>query len=171
MTREELASKLDHLDPGATLTVEAILAALFGDGRLSKEALAMIEAFALDHRCTFSVEHGRGTPTFEKDDMLAIAEYFSHKPWPDLGQPRSPKDIAERALTAEHSVGCTGCHLDRFQGDGTVPRLAGQGRDYLAQTMIDFRTRARGNNPGMSDLMIAAPEDDLAALAQYLAGL
>ena len=109
--------------------------------------------------------------TFEKDDMLAIAEYFSHKPWPDLGQPRSPKDIAERALTAEHSVGCTGCHLDRFQGDGTVPRLAGQGRDYLAQTMIDFRTRARGNNPGMSDLMIAAPEDDLAALAQYLAGL
>jgi len=69
MTREELASKLDHLDPGATLSVtEAVLAALFGDGRLSKEALAMIEAFALDHRCTFSVE--RGTPTFEKDDIF-----------------------------------------------------------------------------------------------------
>jgi cytochrome c553 len=108
---------------------------------------------------------------FEKDDMLAIAEYFAKKPWPDLNQPRSPKDVAERALTAEHSVGCTGCHLDRFQGDGTVPRLAGQGRDYLASTMADFRTRARGNNPGMSDLMIATPENDLAALAQYLAGL
>jgi cytochrome c553 len=108
---------------------------------------------------------------FEKDDMLAIAEYFAKKPWPDLNQPRSPRDVAERALTAEHSVGCTGCHLDRFQGDGTVPRLAGQGRDYLARTMADFRTRARGNNPGMSDLMIATPEDDLAALAQYLAGL
>ena len=107
----------------------------------------------------------------EKDDMLAIAEYFANKPWPDLNQPRSPKDVAERALTAEHSVGCTGCHLDRFQGDGTVPRLAGQGRDYLASTMADFRTRARGNNPGMSDLMIATPENDLAALAQYLAGL
>src|SRR4051794_29003103 len=40
MTREELASKLDHLDPGATLSVpEAVLAVLFGDGRLSKEAL------------------------------------------------------------------------------------------------------------------------------------
>src|SRR4051794_22074783 len=59
MTREELASKLDHLDPGATLSVpEAALAALFGEGRLSKEAVAMIEAFALEHRCTFSVEHG-----------------------------------------------------------------------------------------------------------------
>jgi len=69
MTREELASKLDHLDPGATLKVtESVLSPLFGDGRLSKEALAMIEAFALDHRCTFSVE--QGTPTFEKDDIF-----------------------------------------------------------------------------------------------------
>ena len=108
---------------------------------------------------------------FEKDDMMAIAEYFSNKPWPDLGQPRAPKDVAQRARTADGSVGCTGCHLDHFQGDSTVPRLAGQGRDYLAKTMADFRTRTRGNNPGMSDLMIATSTDDLAALAEYLAGL
>lgn len=108
---------------------------------------------------------------FERNDMLAIAEYFSRKPWPDLGQPRAPKDVAQRAQTASGSIGCTGCHLEQFQGDSTVPRLAGQGRDYLAQTMNDFRTRARGNNPGMSDLMIATAPDDLAALAQYLAGL
>jgi len=108
---------------------------------------------------------------FERNDMLAIAEYFSKKPWPDLGQPRAPKDVAQRARTANSSIGCTGCHLDQFQGDSTVPRLAGQGRDYLAQTMADFRTRARGNNPGMSDLMIAIPADDLPALAEYLAGL
>ena len=108
---------------------------------------------------------------FERNDMLAIAEYFSKKPWPDLGQPRAPKDVARRAQTANSSVGCTGCHLEQFQGDSTIPRLAGQGRGYLAQTMNDFRTRARGNNPGMSDLMIATAPDDLAALAQYLAGL
>jgi len=108
---------------------------------------------------------------FDRNDMLAIADYFSKKPWPDLGQPRAPKDVAQRAQTANSSIGCTGCHLEQFQGDSTIPRLAGQGRDYLAQTMTDFRTRARGNNPGMSDLMIATPADDLPALAQYLAGL
>jgi len=108
---------------------------------------------------------------FERDDMLAIAEYFSKKPWPDLGQPRPSKDVSQRALTANSSIGCTGCHLDHFQGDSTVPRLAGQGRDYLAKTMADFRTRARGNNPGMSDLMIATAPEDLTALAEYLAGL
>ena len=46
--------------------------------------------------------------TFERDDMLAIAEYFSQKPWPDLGQPRAPKDVAEKAISASRSVGCTG---------------------------------------------------------------
>jgi cytochrome c553 len=52
-----------------------------------------------------------------------------------------------------------------------VPRLAGQGREYLTKTMADFRTGARGNNPGMSDLMLASSPEDLAALAEYLAGL
>jgi cytochrome c553 len=108
--------------------------------------------------------------SFEKQDMLAIAEYFAQKPWPDLGQPRSPKDVAQRALSAEHSVGCTSCHLDQFQGSGTTPRLAGQSREYLAKTMADFRSRARGNNPGMTDLMLATSPDDLAAVAEYLAG-
>ena len=109
--------------------------------------------------------------SFEKKDMLAIAEYFAQKPWPNLGQPRPPKDVAQRALSAEHSVGCTSCHLEQFQGAGTVPRLAGQSREYLARTIADFRSRARGNNPGMTDLMRATPPDDLAALAEYLAGL
>ena len=109
--------------------------------------------------------------SMERDDMLAIAEYFSKKPWPDLGQPRASKEISNRALSANVSIGCTGCHFDHFQGDGTVPRLAGQSREYLTRSIADFRTRARGNNPGMSDLMIATAPDDLAALEEYLAGL
>jgi cytochrome c553 len=109
--------------------------------------------------------------SMERADMLAIAEYFSKKPWPDLGQPRAPKEVANRALRANASVGCTGCHLDQFQGDGTVPRLAGVSREYLTKTISDFRSRARGNNPGMSDLMLATAPDDLAALTEYLAGL
>jgi cytochrome c553 len=37
--------------------------------------------------------------------------------------------------------------------------------------MTDFRTGARANNPGMTDLMKAISEPDIAALATYLAGL
>lgn len=106
-----------------------------------------------------------------KEDMKALASYFAAKPWPDLQQPSAPKDVAAKAIAANVSVGCTGCHLGEYQGDSTVPRLAGQQQDYLDKTMKDFRARTRGNNPGMSDLMNAAVADDLTALAQYTAGL
>jgi hypothetical protein len=41
----------------------------------------------------------------------------------------------------------------------------------MTKTINDFRSRARGNNPGMSDLMLATAPEDLAALTEYLAGL
>jgi cytochrome c553 len=107
----------------------------------------------------------------ERDDMLALALYFSQKAWPNLHQSPAPETVAAQATRANGSVGCTGCHQAGYQGEGSQPRLAGQSADYLLKSMMDFRTRSRGNNPGMSALMSATSEDDLKALAQYLAGL
>jgi cytochrome c553 len=109
--------------------------------------------------------------TLERDDMMALALYFSQKRWPDLQQSQAPADIAAHATRTNASVGCTGCHQGSYQGEGTQPRLAGQSKEYMQQTMLDFRTRKRGNNPGMTDLMLAVSDDDIAALAQYMAGL
>lgn len=111
------------------------------------------------------------TETLEREDFLALAALFSQRAWPDLRQPAAPQAVAAQAIRTNIAIGCTGCHLDHYQGDGTVPRLAGQSEDYLAHTLADFRARTRGNNPGMSDLMNAASEQDLAAMAKYLAGL
>jgi len=107
----------------------------------------------------------------EREDLMPLAEYFSKKKWPSLGQPPAPADVAVRAQRANGSVGCTGCHQASYLGEGTQPRLAGQRKEYLLQSTLDFRTQKRGNNPGMSDLMKATSEDDLKALAEYLAGL
>lgn len=107
----------------------------------------------------------------EKDDQLALAAYFSKQKWPNLGQPSAPDAVATKARSAISSVGCIGCHLDHFQGDGTTARLAGQWQEYLQATMLAFRDNSRGNNPGMSDLMKATATADIAALSQYLAGL
>jgi cytochrome c553 len=109
--------------------------------------------------------------TLERDDMLALALYFSQKPWPNLQQPAAPADVTARATRANIAIGCTGCHQGQYQGEGTQPRLAGQTREYLQQSMLDFRNRTRGNNPGMTDLMLAISENDIAACAEYLAGL
>lgn len=109
--------------------------------------------------------------TLEKEDMLALAAYFKKLKWPNLQQPSAPADVAKKAETAAASIGCRGCHLEHFQGDGTTARLAGQSQEYLQATMMAFRDGSRGNNPGMSDLMKATAPDDIAALSQYLAGL
>ena len=60
--------------------------------------------------------------TLDKEDMLALAAYFSKLEWPNLQQPSAPKDVATKALSASASVGCPGCHLEYYQGDGTTAR-------------------------------------------------
>jgi cytochrome c553 len=106
----------------------------------------------------------------ERDEMMALAEYFSKQRWPNLAQPAATAEETAIALRANAAIGCTGCHLGEYQGDGTQPRIAGQSKEYMARTMLDFRTRARANNPGMSDLMRAISEAEIAAMAAYLAG-
>ena len=107
----------------------------------------------------------------DPNDINAFAAYFSKLKWPNLQQPPAPADVAAKAQATAASVGCPGCHLAYFQGDGTTARLAGQNHDYLLKTMNDFRDKTRGNNPGMSDLMKATSPEDIGALAQYLAAL
>ncbi|HEY8247430.1 MAG TPA: c-type cytochrome [Hyphomicrobium sp.] len=106
-----------------------------------------------------------------KDDMKALAAYFTKLAWPNLQQPSAAKDVSTKALTAVGSIGCPSCHLDQLQGDGTTARLAGQQSAYLKQTMLAFRDGSRGNNPGMSDLMKAISPVDIDAISQYAAGM
>jgi len=107
----------------------------------------------------------------ERQDMYDLAAYFTKKKWPNLGQPSAASEVAVKADSAASSIGCRGCHLEHFQGDGTTARLAGQWQEYLLSQMLAFRDGSRGNNPGMSDLMKATPEDDFEPLSKYLAGL
>lgn len=109
--------------------------------------------------------------SLERADMMALAQYFSQKPWPDQQQPRADREVAARAQTAINAIVCTSCHQSGFLGDSTQPRLAGQTKDYLQKSMLDFRNRTRDNNPGMTDLMLAISEQDIADIAAYLAGL
>ena len=105
-----------------------------------------------------------------KQEMMAFAEHFAKKPWPKIGYRSTPEAdrIAQRAAVGG---ACTECHLGGYVGDSTVPRAAGQVVTYLEKTMLDFKTKARGNNPAKSTLMATFPDEEIRALAKYLAGL
>ncbi len=106
-----------------------------------------------------------------KEDALALAELFAAKPWPNTGAAAASKAEADTARIAIKAIGCPSCHLEPFKGTFSVPRLAGQQRDYLLKTMTEFRSRARATNPDMSDWMNAVTPEQISALAAYLAGL
>jgi len=108
--------------------------------------------------------------SLEKEDMRDLAAYFAAKSWPGLNQPAASDDDTALAKVANASIGCTGCHLAEYQGTGTAPRLAGQSKEYLTNTLDAFRSNARANNPGMTSLAQATPAASLAAVEAYLAG-
>jgi cytochrome c553 len=107
----------------------------------------------------------------EQSDLMPLAQYFSKKTWPNLQQPKPPAAVAAVAERFNASVVCTSCHQQGFLGASTQPRLAGQERAYLEKTMLDFRTGARGNNPGMTAFVKGLTEQEIAALAAWLAAM
>ena len=62
--------------------------------------------------------------SLSKEDAQALAAYFAGKPWPSTAAPSASKADEAAAMTAIKSVVCGGCHLEQFQGDSSIPRLA-----------------------------------------------
>ena len=105
-----------------------------------------------------------------QEEMAALAEHFSQKPWPKLNQPRASEAETKRAQAAIVTGQCVACHGILGMGDGTNPRIAGQSRGYMLKTLQEFQSKARGNNPWMSDILGPLHPDDLVALAAFMAG-
>ena len=66
---------------------------------------------------------------------------------------------------------CVACHLGGFEGGSRVPYTSGQHADYLAKTLIDFKTKSRNNSPAKGSLMASFSNEELTAVAKYLAAL
>jgi len=105
-----------------------------------------------------------------RDDMKALAAYFSALPWPTYREPPDAASIA-RVQVLDAVEKCTSCHREGFVGDANTPRVANQKLDYLIKTLSDFHDNKRPNMPRMTALVRNFSADDIAAMAHYLAGL
>lgn len=106
---------------------------------------------------------------FKKEDMKALASYFSEKKWPD-----AQMQLDETAIQQGegHTVAgqCSQCH-STYKGDSRVPRLAGQYSEYLTKTMLDFKNKIRLNSPAKGSLLASYLDEDLKKISEYLANL
>ena len=105
-----------------------------------------------------------------RDDMKVLSQMFSEAVWPNMGFSASEDQVSagEKALVAGQ---CVQCHRGGFEGDSRVPRLAGQQVEYLEKTMQDFKNKVRLNSPAKSALLGAYSDEEIRAMAEYLADL
>jgi cytochrome c553 len=80
------------------------------------------------------------------DDM----EYVAYVP---PGSLRRGKFLANGGAP---TYACVGCHGDRLQGVGLVPRLAGRSPTYLLRQLVAFQTGARAGAAAQSMAAVAA---------------
>jgi cytochrome c553 len=111
------------------------------------------------------------------DDMKNVAAYLSTQK-PKAGAAKN-KDIVElgkaiyRGGIAEKNVpACAGCHSPTGAGiPAQFARLAGQHQDYTVAQLTSFRTGARKNSPQMVTIAKRMSDDEMKAVADYVAGL
>jgi len=105
-----------------------------------------------------------------KVDMQALAQHFADQSWPVTGY-RAPEEVESKARRALAAGQCVQCHLGGYEGNSRIPRLAGQTVEYLERTMLEFKNKVRLNSAAKGSLFAAYPDDEITAMAQYLAGL
>ena len=105
----------------------------------------------------------------EKDEMKLLAGHFSEQAWPETKHKSDAgkTDIAKMAIDAGQ---CVQCHRGGFEGESRNPRLSGQNYEYLKKTMLDFKNKVRTNSAAKSSLFATFSDEQIDALADYLAG-
>jgi cytochrome c553 len=106
--------------------------------------------------------------TMSDADMLEMAKYAASQSWPKVEPISTDAALLKKGAYAAAMVGCGGCHFNDWKGFSANPRIGDQATAYLAATIRQFRSGARANSPGMSDLARTFDEDEIDAVAAYL---
>ena len=108
------------------------------------------------------------------DDIRNLGAYFASLPSPKLSQPDDDNpDLSRKGAEAAAGRRCASCHTDSYAGTKAVARLAGQREDYLVKALHDYKSGVRSGGAGAAMAEVAYPlsEEEITALAHYLAHL
>jgi len=102
-----------------------------------------------------------------------LGAYYSAQP-PSPGTPQDKSEVAagkkifDEGISSADVPACAGCHGEKAQGADTIPRLAGQHREYLAAQLLAFKNELRANDI-MHNTAKNLSNEDIRAVAAFLA--
>lgn len=101
-----------------------------------------------------------------KDNEIEnLAAYFASLPSKSAG------GDAALAETGKAKAGmCMGCHGNKLQGNGPMPKLAGQQPQYISKQLSNFKSGSRKAGQ-MNAIAKSLSDEDIKALAEYVGSL
>src|SRR5690242_14292325 len=106
------------------------------------------------------------------DDIRNLGAYFASLT-PPAGAKDDDPDLSAKGKQAAAGRRCASCHTDSFAGTKAVARIAGQREEYLLKALHDYKAgqRVGGGQAAMADVAYPLSEEEITALAHYLAHL
>lgn len=106
-------------------------------------------------------------------DVQNLGAYFASLPPFQATRPDDDPELSMAGAQAAAGRRCASCHTDSYAGVKATARLAGQREDYLVKALHDFKSTARtgGGVAAMADIAYSLSEEEITALAHYLANL
>jgi cytochrome c553 len=107
------------------------------------------------------------------DDIRNLGAYFASLEPPKAPNPDDNPDLSQKGAQAAAGRRCASCHTDSYAGTKAVARVAGQREDYLLKALHDYKSgvRSGGGMAAMAEVAYPLSEEEITALAHYLAHL
>jgi cytochrome c553 len=107
------------------------------------------------------------------EDIRILGAYFAALTPPKASAPDDNPDLSKKGAQAAAGRRCASCHMDSYAGTKAVARIAGQREEYLVKSLRDYKTGQRSGGAGaaMADVAYPLSEEEIEALAHYLAHL
>ena len=107
------------------------------------------------------------------EDIRNLGAYFASLAPPKARKPDDNPDLSKKGAQAAVGRRCASCHTDTYAGTKAVARIAGQREEYLVKALHDYKSgvRAGGAMAAMADVAFPLSEEEIEALAHYLAHL
>ena len=112
-----------------------------------------------------------------EEDMRNVAAFYGTKQAkPGFAKNKQLVSLGEKiyrgGLPDRHVPACAGCHSPSGSGiPAQFPRVGGQHADYTAAQLTNFRGHVRTNGPMMVSISSQLNDEEIKAVADYMAGL
>lgn len=119
---------------------------------------------------------GMAAPLSEEDMKHVAAFYGTKKAVPGFAKEKATVSLGEQiyrgGIASKQVPACSGCHSPNGAGiPAQYPRLGGQHGEYTSAQLLAFRSGARGNSAQMTTIAGKMNDREIAAVADYIAGL